>query len=1060
MRLIAWSLANRWLVLGITLLLCLLSGLLIDRMSVDVFPEFASPQVVIQTEAPGLNSTWVEKFVSNPIENALIGTPGVLRIRSNSSAGLSAITVVFSDETDIYRARQLISEKLADVATHLPTQVKTPTMVPLASVVGAVIKFAVTSQSISMLELRSLLDQKITPQLLSLPGVAAVQVIGGDLKQFQVELIPERLVAYQISPQEVRDALLKSNSNLVGAFLISNAEEFSVATDAKLMTIDDIKNTLITMRKGIAIAVGNVAEIKLGSAIKRGDAAFNTQPAIICTVLKAYGADTLKTTQLIENALHESIKTLPKGVTLNARAFRQADFIEAAIGNLAKALIEGAIIVIIIIFIFLMNWRASLITFIAMPLSFLGGILILYLLKAGINAMTLGGLAIAIGEVVDDAIITVENVVRHLQNYRATNMGITDKQSIMNMIYYAVYEIRSSVIYATLIIVLIFMPIFFLQGLAGRIFSPLGVAYIASVLASLLVAMTVIPALCYWLLTSQQEKKATTTTLTLASVSLTVDQHHDEVMWVRKMKKYFATILQQALGRTRLIMVVAMGSLLATLALLPFFGWSFLPQFHEGDYVIAMTTLPGTSLNESVRLGDQVRALLLKHPQVVSVTQRAGRAPLDDDAQSPNFSELDLHLDFNKDPAVSADQLLITLRQELAQIPGVAFNIKQFIADRMDDVLTGVRSQVTINIFGDNLDKLEQLARLAQADIKRIPGVVDIDQDEQIMVPQVMINLNRNKALQLGMNMGDVMADLQYLLNGEVITQIIEGRQQVDVLLRLQQEKSEQDVMSKLNNLLITITNPETNKKIFIPLRSIATIAKQAQPFVISHENAQRLTTIAFNVQGRDLNTVVKAVKTQIDNNLPLPPGYYVQYGGQFVSAREANHTLIIFGIIVLALSVLLLHKLFGNFRDALIVLANLPLALIGGVIALFVAGGTWSVASTIGFITLFGIAARNGIILLTHYQVLKKNISDPLPRVIQGTLDRLVPVLMTAITAALGLLPLLFGSAVGKELQRPLAQVVLGGLFTSTILNLLVIPSIYLWFEQRSANDKVQETK
>lgn len=1050
-RLIAWSLQNRLLVLGLTLILCAAGSLALQHMPLDVFPEFADPQIVIQTEAPGMAPQDVETLITYPLESAINGTPGFTHVRSKTSVGLSTITVVFNANTNIYLARQLINERLQAVSNRLPAGTSPPAMMPVTSSVGWLIKYALSSDTVSLQELRTISDWQIAPHLLALGGVASVQSIGGEVRQYQVNLIPERLQAYGVTTQDVQTAIAKTNRNVPGAFLENHGQELIVGAVGRIRTLDDIKKIVITVRTGVPILVSNVADVVIGPAIKRGDGAYGLSPAVIGTVSKTYGADTLTTTRKVEHALIDIQKTLPAGVKLDTQAFRQANFIEASVHNLTRALIEGAIIVIAVIFIFLMNWRASLITFVAMPVSFIGGILVLYFLGTGINTMTLGGLAIAIGEVVDDAIITVENVIQRLQLQRAKNTTF----SVLQVIFDAVYEIRSSVVYATVIIVLIFLPIFFLQGMPGRIFSPLGFAYVASVLASLIVSITTIPALCYLLLSYSSERK-NATSLCIENI-LSAEQEiqddvtvvaHTETPFVHWIKQHFTRLLQFSMQNIRWVIGLSCVGLLLALALLPFFGRTFLPEFHEGNYIIAMTTLPGTSLAESMRVGTQVRKMLLHYPQVVSITQRAGRSELDDDAQPPNFSEFDVRLDFSRDPSMSPNELLQHIRADLAQFPGVVFNVGQFIAHRMDEVLSGVRSQVAIKIFGDNLQTLSKLGQSVQTLLRTISGVVDINQEQQINVPQVVINIDKDKAARLGINVGDITEDIKLFLNGETVSQIIDGQRALDLTLRL--DKHDRNTLSDIRNLLIDAHTLDNSGKIKLPLRAVAIIRVEDLPYAISRENVQRLTTIAFNVQDRDLSRVIEDVQTQIASQVKLPPGYHIEYGGQFESERAANRTLLIFGSLALLATLLLLHKLFGNFRDALLVMCNLPLALIGGVIALFLAGGVFSIASMVGFITLFGIAARNGIILITHYKKLATQALSLEQLILQGTLDRVVPVLMTALTAALGLLPLLFGSPVGKELQRPLAQVVLGGLVTSTLLNLIVVPTLYYALEKR----------
>lgn len=1059
-HLIAWALHNRLIVLALTIVLFIAGAYALQQMPVDVFPEFAPPEVVIQTEAPGMPPQDVESLVTYPLESAINGSPNVTAVRSKTFVGLSTITVVFASSTDIYLDRQLINERLQNVLSRLPKNAKPPVMLPVTSAVGWLVKYALVSDTLTPEQLRTFSDWDMRPRLLSLGGIASVVAIGGEVRQYQVRMDPLRMQAYKVSIEDIRKALQAANTNVPGAFVQGPGQELIVSGVGRINSLDDIKGTVITLRNGVPITIGNVAEVAIGGEIKRGDGAFGRDNAVIGTISKAYGADTLTTTRKVEAALAEIRKTLPPGVRMDTQVFRQANFIEAAVHNLGVSLLEGALIVIAVLFLFLMNWRASLITFLSMPVSFVGGILVMRGLGVGINSMTLGGLAIAIGEVVDNGIITVENVVHRLRINRAA----ANPKGALQLVFDAVREITNSVVYATAIIVLIFVPIFFLGDLAGRIFSPLGVAYIASVSASLVVAVTMVPALCYLLLFRRAEKQLDAGVALHAGendpvaeaqpVQANDDGKHGETRFVLFIKRHFRRVLDFSLRRFWLVMGVSLAALIASLALLPLFGLSFLPEFKEGNFIVAMTTLPGTSLEESMRLGALVREDLLKYPQVVSIDQRAGRSDLDEDAQPPNFSEFDVRLDFAKDPSMPPDALLAKIRADLAGIPGVVFNVGQFIAHRMDEVQSGVRSQVAIKLYGDKLQDLYQLGLQAQSIVRDVHGAVDVSLEQQISVPQVTIAIDRGKAARYGINVGDVADDIQTALNGETVSSVLEGSRSFDLTLRLQGES--RDTVDAIRDIQVDAPALNPGQASKIPLRQVATIRVDDQPYAISRENVHRVIVLGFNVQGRNLSAVIADAQKRIDARLKLPTGYYLEYGGQFESQRKANRTLLEFGALALFGSLLLLYKAFGTLREALIVLFNLPLALIGGIVALYIAGANLSVAAVIGFITLFGIAARNGIILMSHYSQLRRAGMPIDDVVMQGTLDRLVPVLMTAATAALGLVPLLFGSPVGKELELPLAQVVLGGLFTATLLNMVVVPTVYNrvehWREKREA--------
>ncbi|PHS28258.1 MAG: CusA/CzcA family heavy metal efflux RND transporter [Robiginitomaculum sp.] len=1054
--LIAWSLNNRLLVLAITVVAFIAGGNILGQMKVDVFPEFAPPRVVVQTQTPGLAPKDVEALITYPLESSINGTPGVTVVRSKSSVGLSTITVVFEAGTNIYLDRQLVNERIMAVAGDLPPGTTPPVMLPVTSAVGWLVKYSLTSDTVSPMELRTISNWQIRPRILSLGGIASVVSIGGEIKQYQVRLDPTRMLAYRISADDIRQALDDANVNVPGAFQQRGAEELIVSGQGRVQSLDDLRRTVITVRKGIPITLANVATVGLGGEIKRGDGAFGMKSAVIGTVSKIYGADTLTTTAKVEKALAEIRLDLPPGIDMNTKIFRQANFIEAAISNLNKSLLEGALIVIVVLFVFLMNIRASFITFLSMPTSFVGGILVMNALGIGINAMTLGGLAIAIGEVVDNGIITVENVVRRLRLNRNTAQPVP----AMEVVFDAVQEILNSVVYATIIVSMIFVPIFLLPGLAGRIFSPLGVAYIASVLASLVVAVTVVPALCYMVLVRRKEKRegdnvalhAMSPAELRADTEGSAEEKEHETRFVVVLKAGFLKLLHLSLGHPILVVTLSLALLAGALGTLPFFGRSFLPEFHEGNYIIAMTTLPGTNLKENMRLGAQIRQSLLQYKQVVSVAQRAGRAELDEDAQPPNFAEFDVRLDFDKDPDMTANELLRRIRADLANIPGAVFNVGQFIAHRMDEVQSGIRAQVAIKIFGDNLDQLYGLGQKVQDILGSVEGAVDVNLEQQIRVPQVSIQVDRERAARYGVGVGDVLRDVQMYLNGEAISKVLEGQKTFDLFVRM--NKPGRVDVAAVRDLLIDAPALGSGGK--IPLRQLASVEVRDEPYVINRETAKRRIVVSFNVQDRDLGSVIGETQARVAKDIQLPAGYYIEYGGQFQSQQDANKVLGGFGLIAIFAALMLLYKVFGNFREALLVLINLPLAMIGGVFSLYLAGAEMSVAAVIGFITLFGIAARNGIILVTHYNQLRREGKPLNEVVVEGTLDRLVPVLMTAATAALGLIPLLLGSPVGKELERPLALVVLGGLFTSTFLNMVVIPTLFnqieLFRERRAA--------
>jgi len=1009
------ALQNRILTVAAYVVVLVVGALALQKVHLDVFPEFAPPQVVIQTESPGLAALDVERLITFPMETAVNGTPGVESIRSKSSAGLSTLIIVFDSGTDIYRARQLVNERLQAVRASLPAGTHEPAMLPVTSAVSWLVKYALVSDTVSPLELRTISDWDIGRRLLSIPGVASVVSIGGPEKQYQVLLSSERLWQYGVTVTEVMDAVRKANVNTPGGFMVGPSQELAVTGVGRIASLDDLGRTVVAERKGDPVTLSQVADVRIGPEFARGDATYMGKPAVIGTVSKLYGADTLTVTYKVEEVLREIRKTLPPGVQLHADVFRQATFIEAAVGNLRRALLEGGIIVTVVVVFFLFNVRASLITLVAMPISLLLGVLALTLYGVGINSMTLGGLAIAIGAVVDDAIIYVENIVRRLRENRTRAVPVPP----LRVIFRASREIRDSVVYATWIILIVFVPIFLLGGVEGRIFTPLGLAFTASLFASLIVAVTLTPVLCSLLLSGHRGG---------------LERESVPVRWL---KAGYERVLRPALRWPLLVVGVSLGLLIASLLLIPTFGRSFLPEFQEGNFIIAVTTLPGTSLPESLRLGGHITRILRRYPEVVSVAQRAGRAELDEDAQPPNFSEFDVTLRYGtRDP----EALVTAIREDLEKVPGVAVNVGQFIAHRLDEVLSGIRAQVAIKIYGPDLNVLRDLGTQVEAILREIAGVRDLQLEQQINVPEVRVTVNREQAGRLGLKPGDVLETTQIAFNGEEVSKVIEGQRSFPLFVWFD-EASRRDRRG-MGDLLIDA--PDKRK---VPLRMVAEVAEEDGPYFINREKVQRRIAVQANVQGRDLGGMIAEARQEIAKGVTFPPGYFIEYGGQFESQQEATRVLTLYGVLALVATFLLLYKAFGSLRSSLIVLANLPLALIGGLGAIALTGKVISVPSLIGFIGVFGIAARNGIILVSHYRQLRAEGLSRDDVVVEGSKDRLAPVLMTALAAAFGVLPLVFGELAGKELERPMAHVILGGLLTSTVLNMLVVPVVFARF-------------
>lgn len=1014
-----WSLRNPLLTVVGFVIVLLVGIFAVWRMTLDVLPEFAPPQVIIQTQAPGLSPEDVETLITFRIETAVNGTPGVELVRSKSSAGLSTIIVVFDWGTNIYIARQLVNERLQEVREQFPPGTEAPMILPITSAVSWLVKFALQSDKVPLLDLRTLCDWDIRNRLLAIPGVASAVCMGPGPKQYQVLLSSPKLLQYNVTVKDVVEALRETNRNVPGGFNVVPGQEYVVTGVGRISSLEDLKKTVVAEREGIPIPLERVAEIRFGPEFPRGDSAYMGKPAIIATVSKLFGADTLTVTYKVEQALEEMRKTLPPGVEMHTQVFRQANFIESSIQNLRRALLEGAVVVTIVVVFFLFNVRASFITLTAMPLSLLLGILILKAFGVGINAMTLGGLAIAIGAVVDDAIIYVENIFRRLRENRQRENPLPPIQ----VVFQASREIRDSVVYATWIILVVFGPIFLLTGVEGRIFTPLGLAFTASLFASLVVAVTLTPVLCSLLLVKAR---------VIGRQGL---EHEQESFTIRHLKASYERLLRAALNGPKRVIVASVILLAISIAMLPFFGSSFLPEFHEGNFILAVNSLPGTSLPESMRLGYRITEMLRQYPEVVSVAQRVGRAELDEDAMPPNFIEFDISLRYGKrDP----EELIHAIREDLEKIPGVAVNLGQFIAHRLDEVLSGIRAQIAIKIYGTDLDRLLEKGQQVEQILSGIRGVTDLQLEQQIRVPEVRIKVNRDRAARFGLNAGDVLETAQIAFNGEHVSQVIEGQKSFDLFVWFD-EASRRDTQS-MRGVLV-----DGHNGLKVPLSQVAEVALENRPYFINRERVQRRIAVQANVVGRDLGSFIAEAQEKIAKQVNFPPGYFVEYGGQFESQQQATRVLLTYGMVALVAIFVLLYKAFNSARASFLVMANLPLALIGGIFMIFLTGGIMSIPSLIGFIGVFGIAARNGIILVSRYRQLRAEGKSQEEVVIEGSKERLAPVLMTAAAAALGLVPLLFGDIAGKELERPMAQVILGGLFTSTFLNMLVVPVLYV---------------
>ena len=1020
-RLITFSLKNRLLVIAAAAFILVYGTYSLLRLPVDVFPDLNRPTVTVMTEAAGLAPEEVEALVTVPLERAMNGAPGVERVRSSSGVGLSVVHVELDWSTDIYRDRQLIAERLAGLAEQLPKGV-VPQMGPVASIMGEIMLIGVQGNGIPPMELRTQADWVIRPRLLTLPGVAQVIPIGGEVRQIHVTIDPAKLAAMKLSLDDVARAVKEANANATGGYVDRRGLEFLVRIIGRARNEADIAGAVIAVRDAIPVTLGQVATVREGARVKRGDASIDAEPATILSVQKQPGADTVELTKRIDAAVAELQKTMPPGITINARLFRQATFIESAIHNVVEGLRDGAILVTIVLFLFLLNFRTTAITLTAIPLSFIVTALVFRAFGLSVNTMTLGGLAVAIGELVDDAIVDVENVFRRLRE----NRRLESPRPAIDVIRDASSEVRNSIVFATILVVLVFLPLFALSGIEGRLFAPLGVAYIVSILASLVVSLTVTPALCSYLLPSMKR------------------MDHDDGWLVRKIKAADRRVLALSMRHPRTVMAAAAALVVSAAATVPFLGGEFLPPFNEGTLTVNVIARPGTSLEESNRLGTLAERLMHQVPEVVSTGRRTGRAELDEHAEGVHYSEIDVDLSQSNR---SREAILGEIRDKLAKIPGVAVNVGQPISHRLDHLLSGVRAQVAVKIFGDDLGELRRLGKAARDAMQGVDGVKDLQIEQQVLIPQIAIQVNRERAARLGVNAGHLAELLELALAGGTVTQLLEGQRTIDVIVRYPPE-TRQDIEVLRRTLIDTPSGAK------VALAELADVKESMGPNQISRDDSQRRLVVSSNVAGRDLERVVTAIQRAVDA-IPMPPGYHVTYGGQFESQRSASRLIGLLSLASLAGMLVVLYAHFRSWTVAFQILLNIPLALVGSVLAVVLTGGVLSVATLVGFITLCGIASRNGIMMISHYIHLMKEEGETFGEamVVRGSLERVVPVLMTALTAALALVPIALSKGQpGKEILQPVAVVILGGLLSSTLLDIVITPAVFLRFGRASA--------
>jgi len=1019
--LITWSLRNRAAVLVLALIISAWGALTALRAPVDVFPDLTAPTVTVITETAGMSSTEVESLVTFPIETSLNGAPNIRRVRSSSAVGISIVYAEFEWGTDIFKARQIVSEKLRLVAGGLPVQTGEPILAPISSVMGEVLFIGLTAieSPTNNIALRTLADTNFRRRLLSVPGVSQVTPIGGGARQYQVLLNPTRLETYGIGITQIGDAISLANENIPAGFTTYGGSEYLVNGIGRFTNADDIANLTLETRDGVPIQIRDLGEVRIGARPARGVAAVQGEDAVIIGIQKQPSANTLELTAHLETVLDELELQLPDGVVLHRGLFRQADFIETALDNVTAVLLDGALLVVLIIAFFLLNLRASFITLTAIPLSLLGAILVLDAFGGTINTMTLGGMAIAIGALVDDAVIDVENVLRRLRENARRPAG--ERLSSIKVVREASVEIRSSIVFATLIIILVFVPLFFLSGIEGRLLQPLGLAYVSALAASLLVAVTVTPVLCSLLLTKSK------------MVNDTSEPPH--ISWL---KSAYEKILLRVLSRPSLVVAPSLLALVLAIGATSQLGRSFLPEFNEGALTIAAVTLPGTSLEQSSQLGALVDDILLELPEVISVARRTGRAELDAHANGVEVSEYEVRL---KMGTRSRDDFMEQMRRNLTMVPGMVFTIGQPISHRIDEMLSGTRAAIAVKVFGDDLQELKRLAEIIENEMKNVNGVVDLAIEQQSSVPTLQVKFDRNAMGRFAVTPRETAATLEAAVQGYKVTELLEGSYAFDVVLLLDIDDNDpREVLARVPVLGAGVT----------PLGAVASITRSASPNKVNHENLQRKLVVSCNVAERDLVSVVEDIRRVVLPHFEDRAGYRVEFGGQFESANAAQKRISWMSILIILCIGFLLRTAFGSSRDALLVMANLPLAMIGGIGGVLLSDGVLSVGSMIGFITVFGIATRNGILLVSHFKHLRQHeqVKDLHQAVLRGSRERLVPILMTACASGLALVPLAMASGEpGSEIQAPMAWVILFGLISSTLLNMLVVPALYLRF-------------
>ena len=1026
---IHFSLKNRLIVLlGAALIVA--GGLWsADRIDVDVFPDLTAPTVVIMSDARGMSAEEVERLVTFPVETAVNGAANVRRVRSSSMYGYSFVWVEFDWGMDVFRARQTVSEKLVTIGEQLPDGI-VPMLAPQSSVMGEIMFLGLQSETTSMMELRDIADWVIKPAILATGGVSQVTVVGGDEKQYQVLADPLRMEAFGVTMEELENACTSLSVNSEGGIVRDRGNEYALRGIARTTDMDELGATLVRISGSDPVCIRDVATIRTGAAVRLGTASMNAKPAVIISVSKQPDINTLKVTRAIERSVQDAAAALPSDITVDTHIFQQADFIQASVGNVGRALLEGALFVILILFLFLGNFRTTLISVIAIPVSLLATIIVLLALGMDINTMTLGGMCIAIGSLVDDAIIDVENVYKRLrQNH---SKAPSERDSVFNVVFEGSREIRSSVINATLIIMVAFTPLFFLDGMEGRLLKPLGISFIIALFMSLLVAMTLTPLLCKDLLSSEKY----------------LNRNDRESFLSRKLSAWYSRALETAMRHRKTVLGITALLLAGALLVFSFMGSSFLPDFNEGSMTISAVTGQGSSLDVNDQLGELMERELLTIPEVVRTSRRTGRGDLDEHSQATNGAEIDVNFKLGKR---SREVVFDEVRAKLNAIPGVAVTVGQPLGHRIDHMLSGTKAAIAIKIFGTDLSTLQMTGNSIKAAIADIEGLVDLSIEQQASTPQILIKARREALAFYGISTGEFKRFVELAFSGEKMSDIYEGQRRYDVVLKLDDKYT--GSADAIGKVLI-----DTGFGSKVPLEEVAEIVSTTGPGAISRENVQRKLVVSANVSGRDVGSVVEDIREAVASSITLPEGYRIEYGGQFESAGKASRTLALATILAVFVIFLLLYAEFRDLGLSLIVLASLPLALIGGVFAVWISSAVISIPAIIGFITLFGIATRNGVLLINRYRHLQEGGTSLLQSIHEGSVDRLNPILMTALTSALALIPLVVnGDKTGNEIQSPMAVVVLGGLVSSTLLNIFVVPIMYEWFEKRKAKKCVK---